>query len=71
MKRLVVLSGAGMSGDSGIRTFREAGGLWEGHPVEQVGTPEGFGQDPRRALHLSKQRRRQASEVAQTNADLA
>lgn len=64
MKRLVVLSGAGMSADSGIRTFRDAGGLWEGHPVEEVATPEGFRRDPGRVLEFYNQRRRQLAEVA-------
>jgi NAD-dependent deacetylase len=40
MKHLVVLTGAGMSAESGISTFRDAGGLWEQYPVEQVATPE-------------------------------
>ena len=40
MKNLVVLSGAGMSAESGISTFRDAGGLWDKYPVEQVATPE-------------------------------
>ena len=42
MKNLVVLSGAGMSAESGISTFRDAGGLWDKYPVEQVATPEGY-----------------------------
>ena len=41
MKNLVILSGAGMSAESGISTFRDAGGLWDKYPVEQVATPEG------------------------------
>jgi len=41
-KRLVVLSGAGMSAESGIPTFRGAGGLWEGHRIEDVATPEAW-----------------------------
>ena len=40
MKNLVILSGAGMSAESGISTFRDAGGLWDKYPVEQVATPE-------------------------------
>lgn len=64
MKHLVVLSGAGMSADSGIRTFRDAGGLWEGHPVEEVATPEGFRRDPGRVLEFYNQRRRQLAEVS-------
>ncbi len=45
-KKLVVLSGAGMSAESGISTFRDAGGLWDEYPVEQVATPEGYQRDP-------------------------
>ena len=41
MKNLVVLTGAGISAESGISTFRDAGGLWDQYPVEQVATPEG------------------------------
>ena len=46
MKRLVILTGAGMSAESGISTFRDAGGLWDRYPVEQVATPEGWERDP-------------------------
>ena len=46
MKSLVILSGAGMSAESGIKTFRDTGGLWEEYPVEQVATPEGYARDP-------------------------
>ena len=46
MKKLVVLSGAGMSAESGFSTFRAAGGLWERYPVEKVGTPESWQADP-------------------------
>ena len=46
MKKLVVLTGAGMSAESGFETFRDAGGLWEQYPVEKVATPEGWMADP-------------------------
>lgn len=46
MKKLVVLTGAGMSAESGFETFRDAGGLWERYPVEQVATPQGWAADP-------------------------
>ncbi len=46
MKKLVVLTGAGMSAESGFSTFRDAGGLWEQYPVEKVATPEGWREDP-------------------------
>ena len=42
MKKLVILTGAGMSAESGFETFRDAGGLWERYPVEKVATPEGW-----------------------------
>lgn len=45
-KRIVVLTGAGMSAESGFSTFRDAGGLWEKYPVEAVATPEGWAADP-------------------------
>src|SRR4051794_38365848 len=46
-KRVAVLTGAGVSAESGIPTFRDADGLWEGHPVEQVATPAAFRRDPK------------------------
>lgn len=46
MKKLVILTGAGMSAESGIRTFRDAGGLWEEYPVMQVASADGFAADP-------------------------
>ena len=46
MKKLVVLTGAGISAESGISTFRDAGGLWEGYDVNEVATPEGFAANP-------------------------
>ncbi len=46
IRNIVVLTGAGISAESGLRTFRAEDGLWEDHPVEQVATPEGFRRDP-------------------------
>lgn len=46
MKKLIVLTGAGISAESGFATFRDSGGLWETHPVERVATPEGWFRDP-------------------------
>ena len=57
--RLVVLSGAGMSAESGIATFRGADGLWEGHQVEEVASPEGFATNPELVFDFYNQRRRQ------------
>jgi NAD-dependent deacetylase len=56
-KRIVVLTGAGMSAESGIATFRDSGGLWEQYPVEQVATPEGFQANPQLVLDFYNMRR--------------
>lgn len=58
-KILTVLTGAGMSAESGIATFRDSGGLWEKYPVEQVATPEGFEADPELVLNFYNMRRRE------------
>jgi len=58
-QKLVVLTGAGMSAESGIATFRDSGGLWDRYPVEQVATPEGFEADPALVLHFYNLRRRE------------
>ncbi len=73
MKRLVVLTGAGMSAESGLRTFRDEDGLWEGHDVTQVASPEGFSRDPELVLDFYNQRRRQLLKVNpnQAHRDLA
>ena len=57
MKNLVVLTGAGMSAESGISTFRDAGGLWEQYPVEQVATPEGYAANPELVINFYNDRR--------------
>jgi NAD-dependent deacetylase len=46
IRNIVILTGAGISAESGLKTFRAEDGLWEDHPVEQVATPEGFARDP-------------------------
>jgi NAD-dependent deacetylase len=56
-KKIVVLSGAGMSAESGISTFRDSGGLWDKYPVEQVATPEGFRANPELVLNFYNTRR--------------
>lgn len=58
-KKLVVLTGAGMSAESGISTFRDSDGLWEKYRVEDVATPEGFAKNPELVLDFYNQRRRQ------------
>lgn len=62
-KKLVILSGAGISAESGIKTFRDSDGLWEGHNVMDVATPEGFERNPELVLDFYNQRRRQLHEV--------
>ncbi len=62
-KKLVVLTGAGMSAESGISTFRDSGGLWEQHSIEEVATPEGFEKNPELVLEFYNQRRAQLGEV--------
>lgn len=57
--RIVVLTGAGISAESGIKTFRDAGGLWEGYDVMEVATPEGFNKNPELVLEFYNQRRKQ------------
>lgn len=57
--KLVVLSGAGISVESGLDTFRGAGGLWEGSWVEDVASPEGWARDPARVLDFYNQRRQE------------
>ena len=63
MKRLVIFTGAGMSAESGISTFRDTKGLWNNYPVEQVATPEGFASNPQLVLDFYNQRRRELLEV--------
>ncbi|WP_299127028.1 Sir2 family NAD-dependent protein deacetylase [uncultured Winogradskyella sp.] len=63
MKHIVVLTGAGMSAESGVKTFRDHDGLWEGHDVMQVASPAGFQQNPELVLEFYNQRRRQLKDV--------
>ena len=71
MKHIVVLTGAGMSAESGIKTFRDADGLWEGHDVMKVASPKGFAANPELVLDFYNQRRRQLFEVQPNNAHKA
>jgi len=63
LEKIVVLSGAGISAESGLKTFRDAGGLWEGHDVTKVATPQAFERDPQMVLEFYNQRRRQLKTV--------
>src|SRR5438128_16496 len=66
-KAVCVLTGAGISAESGIKTFRDAGGLWEDHSIDKVATPEGFSEDPELVWNFYNARRR-AAEAAAPNA---
>ena len=63
MKKVVVLTGAGMSAESGLSTFRDSGGLWDRYPVEDVATPEGYARNPELVTRFYNERRRQLGEV--------
>ncbi len=63
MKHLVVLTGAGMSAESGISTFRDSGGLWDRYPVEQVATPEGYAANPQLVTDFYNTRRKELLSV--------
>jgi NAD-dependent deacetylase len=67
----LVLTGAGVSAESGIRTFRDAGGLWEDYPVEQVASPEGFAADPALVWRFYSARRAKARTCAPNPGHLA
>lgn len=63
MENISIISGAGISAESGIKTFRDADGLWEGHDVMEVATPEGWRKNQELVLDFYNQRRRQLKEV--------
>jgi len=63
MKKLVVLSGAGVSAESGLKTFRDHDGLWEGYDVEEVATPQAWKKDPGLVLDFYNMRRRNVREA--------
>jgi NAD-dependent deacetylase len=64
MKKVVVLSGAGISAESGIATFRDANGLWEGHDVMEVASPQGWARNPALVLDFYNKRRKNALKAA-------
>jgi NAD-dependent deacetylase len=68
MEKIVVLTGAGISAESGINTFRDANGLWEGHDIMEVASPEGFEKQPSLVLDFYNKRRRQLFEVSPNKA---
>jgi len=70
-QKIVVLTGAGMSAESGLKTFRNENGLWEGHDVMQVASPQGFAKNPELVLEFYNQRRRQLLNVSPNKGHLA
>ncbi|MGB5370049.1 MAG: Sir2 family NAD-dependent protein deacetylase, partial [Flavobacteriaceae bacterium] len=71
MKKIVVLTGAGVSAESGLNTFRDSDGLWEGHDVMEVASPIGFAKNPALVLDFYNQRRKVLKKVMPNAAHLA
>lgn len=71
MKKLVVFTGAGVSAESGIRTFRDSGGLWEEYSIEEVATPSAWHRDREKVLHFYNLRRRQVLEAVPNAAHIS
>lgn len=69
--KIAVLTGAGISAESGIKTFRDSGGLWEGHDVMEVASPQGWKKNPANVLHFYNLRRQQLKEVKPNNGHFA
>lgn len=70
-ENIVILTGAGISAESGIDTFRDAGGLWENHSIYDVATPEGFARDPELVLRFYDDRRAALAKVEPNAAHIA
>ena len=70
MKKIVVLTGAGISAESGLKTFRDSSGLWENHKIEDVATPQAWKANPEIVLEFYNQRRLQASKAQPNEAHL-
>ena len=71
MKSIVVLTGAGISAESGLKTFRDSIGLWEGHDLMEVASQKGFEKNPELVLDFYNQRRKQLLEVHPNQAHIA
>lgn len=71
MKKIVVLTGAGVSAESGIKTFRDSGGLWEEYRIEEVATPEAWENNPAMVLEFYNQRRKQLMTAEPNEAHIA
>jgi len=68
MKKVVVLTGAGISAESGLKTFRDSDGLWMGYNIEDVATPRAFHKDPQVVLNFYNERRREVSKATPNRA---
>lgn len=71
MEHIVLLTGAGISAESGLKTFRDADGLWEGHSINEVASIDGWFQDKQKVLHFYNIRRAQAAEAEPNEAHLS
>ena len=71
MKKIVVLSGAGISAESGLKTFRDSDGLWENHHIEDVATIQAWERDPQLVLNFYNERRKQCIAAKPNKAHLA
>jgi NAD-dependent deacetylase len=71
MKNIVILTGAGISAESGLQTFRAADGLWHGHKIDDVATPEAYARDPKLVNEFYNARRRQIQEAIPNQAHIA
>lgn len=71
MQKIVILTGAGISAESGLGTFRAEGGLWAQHRIEDVATPEGFARDPKLVVDFYNARRAQAADADPNGGHLA
>ncbi len=71
MKKIVVLTGAGISAESGVQTFRDANGLWHNHNIMEVASPQGWAKNKKLVLEFYNQRRRQLHEVNPNDAHKA
>jgi len=70
MKKLVVLTGAGISAESGLKTFRDSDGLWEGYDVYEVATPRGWNKNPQLVLDFYNMRRKDVAQASPNKAHL-
>jgi NAD-dependent deacetylase len=71
VEKIVVFTGSGISAESGIRTFRDAGGLWEEYPVSEVATPEAWARNPELVQRFYNERRKQVLEARPNEAHIA